>query len=122
MNEHDYLRENCVHGFTRKFDTRFLGQSSIHNNLFNQLFTTCIIGLKVPEELWLGHNISYDRLCTFGYEAYAHVPKELHAKLDSKSQNCIFIGYGLDGHFGYQLWDLESQSVICNNDVVFNET
>ena len=59
------------------------------------------LDFKVLEELWLGPKISHDRLCTFGYEAYAHVPKELHAKLDPKSQKWIFIGYGLDGHFGY---------------------
>ena len=44
---------------------------------------------KVPEELWLGHPVSYQRLRTFGCEAYAHVPKELRAKLDPKSRKCI---------------------------------
>lgn len=48
--------------------------------------------------------------------------KELRAKLDPKSQKCIFVGYGLDGQFGYCLWDLESQTVIRSSDVVFNET
>ena len=46
---------------------------------------------KVPEELWSGHSVSYQRLETFGCEAYAHVPKELRAKLDPKSCKCIFI-------------------------------
>ena len=60
---------------------------------------------------------------TFGCEAYAHVPKELRAKLDRKSQKCIFIGYELDGHFDYRLWDPQSQSIIYHSiDVVFNET
>ena len=57
------------------------------------------------EELWSGHKISYDRLHNFGYEAYAaHVPKELHAKLDLKSQKCIFIGYP-DGTKAWRFWD-----------------
>lgn len=60
---------------------------------------------KVPEELLTGHPMSYHGLKTFGCEAYAHVPKELHAKLNKKSRKCIFIGYGLDGQFGYCLWD-----------------
>ena len=52
----------------------------------------------------------------------AHVPKEICAKLDPKSQKCIFIGYRLDSQFGYRLWDPESQTVIHSSDVVFNET
>lgn len=67
--------------------------------------------------------MSYQRLKTFGYEAYVHVPKELRAKLDPKSRKCIFIGYGMDGQFGYHLWDPQSQTIICSSsDVVFNET
>ena len=48
----------------------------------------------VLEELWSGHKLSYDRLKTFGCEAYAHVPKELRAKLDPRARKCIFIDYG----------------------------
>lgn len=76
---------------------------------------------KVCEELWTKHLVFCHRLETFGCEAYAHVSKELHAKLDPKSQKCIFVGYGLDGQFGYCLWDPESRSILRNNDVVFNE-
>ena len=61
--------------------------------------------LQVLEELWSRHKVSYDRLRIFGYEAYVHVPKELRMKLDPKSRKCIFICYGLDGEFGYRLWD-----------------
>ena len=77
---------------------------------------------KIPEELWSGHSLSYDKLRTFGCEAYVHVPRELRANLDPKSRKCIFVGYGLDGQFGYRLWDPESRSILCSNDVVFNET
>ena len=77
---------------------------------------------QIPEELWTRKTPHYAHLRVFGCEAYAHVPKELCAKLDPKSQKCIFIGYGLDGHFGYQLSDPKSQSITCSTDVVFNET
>ena len=77
----------------------------------------------MPEELWSGHPVSYQRLRTFGCEAYAHVSKEIYVKLDPKSRKCIFIGYGMDGQFGYRLWDPESQTAIrSSSDVVFNET
>ena len=34
---------------------------------------------------------------------------------------CIFLGYGANGDFGYQLWDLENRKLIWSSDVVFNE-
>ena len=77
---------------------------------------------RVVEALWWGHKLSSDRPGTFGCEAYAHVPKELRAKLDPWAKKCIFIGYGQDDQFGYRLWDPESRSVIYSSDVVFNET
>lgn len=77
----------------------------------------------MPKELWKKHPLSYHRLKTFGCEAYAHVPKKLHAKLNPKSQKCIFIGYGLlDGQFGYHPWNPESWTIIHSSNVVFNET
>ena len=55
---------------------------------------------KVPKELWTGHRLSYDRLRTFGYEAYIHVPKELCSKLDLRSQKCIFVWLWI----GWSVW------------------
>ena len=48
----------------------------------------------VPKELWSKNKLSYDKLWTFDCEAYAHVPKEPHAKLDPRARKCIFVGYG----------------------------
>lgn len=58
------------------------------------------LNFKVPQKLWSGHKVTYDKLPTFGCEAYVHVPKELRAKLAPKSCKCILVGYGLDGQFG----------------------
>ena len=44
-------------------------------------------------------------LRVFGCEAYVHIPKTLRKKLDDKCRKCIFLGYGIDGQFGYRLWD-----------------
>ena len=49
------------------------------------------LNFKVPQELWSGHKVTYDRLRTFGCEAYVHVPKELRAKLAPKSRKCILL-------------------------------
>ena len=61
------------------------------------------IGLKVAQELWTGKTPHYAHLRVFGCEAYVHVPKTLRKKLDYKCRKCIFLGYGINGQFGYRL-------------------
>ena len=80
------------------------------------------LDFKIPEEAWTGRKLSYKQLRTFGCEAYAHVPKDLRAKLNFKSKKCIDVGYGLNGHFGYRLWDPKNNRIVCSSDVVFHET
>lgn len=63
------------------------------------------LGFQVPEEVWTGSPPSYGHLRVFGCEAYVHMPKEKHSKLDPKSKKCIFLGYGSSGEMGYRLWD-----------------
>lgn len=48
------------------------------------------------------------------------VPKEQWAKLNSKSVECIYFGYG-DDKFRYILWDPKNRKLIQNRDVVFKE-
>jgi hypothetical protein len=45
---------------------------------------------------------SYDHLRVFGCRAFVHIPKDERSKLDSKTKECIFLGYG-NGQFGYRL-------------------
>ncbi|MCO5591892.1 hypothetical protein L7F22_045885 [Adiantum nelumboides] len=58
------------------------------------------LNFKIPQEMWTGKKPNYDRLRVFGCEAFSHIPKVLHKKLDPKSHKCIFIGYGVDGEMG----------------------
>ncbi|KAK3021867.1 LOW QUALITY PROTEIN: hypothetical protein RJ639_047789 [Escallonia herrerae] len=53
--------------------------------------------------------------------AYAHIDKKERKKLDSKSQKCVFIGYGGD-EYGYRLWDYEHNKIIRSRDVIFDES
>eukprot|EP01018_Ginkgo_biloba_P016508 Gb_19105 [translate_table: standard] len=78
------------------------------------------LGDKTPYEVWYGDKPSLIHLRVFGCEAYVHVPKEKRTKLDYKAQKCIFIGYG-DGINGYKCWNLESQKIVYNHDVIFRE-
>ena len=33
--------------------------------------------------------------CVFGYDAYAHVPKDQWGKFDEKPKNLMFVGYNV---------------------------
>ena len=42
-------------------------------------------------------------------------------KLAPRATKCIFLGYRIDGEFGYRVWNPENRKLIRNNNVVFNE-
>ncbi|KAK3030615.1 hypothetical protein RJ639_039975 [Escallonia herrerae] len=75
----------------------------------------------IPEEEWSGKPGIYSFLRVFGCIAYAHIDKEERKKHDSKSQKCVFIGYGGD-EYGYRLWDYEHNKIIRSRDVIFDES
>jgi hypothetical protein len=50
------------------------------------------------------------------------MPKDECRKLKSRSRKCVFLGYGLDGCFGYRSWDPEAHQVVRSSDMVFNES
>ncbi|XP_057972666.1 uncharacterized protein LOC131160801 [Malania oleifera] len=60
--------------------------------------------VDVQEMVWTRKNVSYDHLRVFGCKAFVHIPKDERSKPDVKTQQCIFLGYGLDV-FGYRLYD-----------------
>ena len=57
---------------------------------------SALLGFDVPEKVWTGKEISYNRLKVFECKIFIHVPKERRSKLDDKALPCIFIGYGND--------------------------
>jgi hypothetical protein len=74
----------------------------------------------VPNRFWTGNDVSYNHLMVFGCRAFVHVPKDERSKLDSKSKECIFLGYGNE-EFGYQLWDPVAKKIIRSRYVIFFE-
>ncbi|MCI47137.1 retrovirus-related pol polyprotein from transposon tnt 1-94, partial [Trifolium medium] len=64
--------------------------------------------------------VYYNHLKVFGCRAFVHVPKDERSKLDSKSKECIFLGYGNE-EFEYRLWDPVEKKIIRSRDVVFFE-
>ncbi|VFQ97325.1 unnamed protein product [Cuscuta campestris] len=52
--------------------------------------------------------------------AFVHVPKDERSKLDVKTRQCIFVGYGYD-EFGYRLYDHVEKKLVRSRDVIFME-
>ena len=74
----------------------------------------------VPDKVWSGNNVSYDHLKVFGCKTFMHVPKDERSKLDVKTRQCIFVGYGQD-EFGYRFFDPVEKKLVRSRDVVFFE-
>ena len=70
------------------------------------------IRLEVPQALWSGKQLTYDRLRIFGCEGYVFIPRDKRTKVAPHATKCIFLGYGTDGDFGYRLWDPENRKLI----------
>ena len=61
------------------------------------------LGLQIPQELWTGNKVNYDKLRIFGCEAFALILKDECLKLEPRSRKCVFLGYEPDGEIGYRL-------------------
>lgn len=84
------------------------------------LTPTRSLGGMTPWEAWHGTKPDVSHLRVFGSKAYAHVPKDNRRKLDSKTQECVLVGYSEDSK-GYLLWDSAARKVIVRRDVLFDE-
>lgn len=73
--------------------------------------------LTTPEEIWSGRRPDLSHLRVFGCIAMAHIPKEKRKKLDVKSTQCIFVGYGNESK-GYRLFNEETGKIVTARDVV----
>jgi hypothetical protein len=74
---------------------------------------------KTPWELFHGSKPDVGQVRAFGALAYAHVPKQLRKKLDSRAERGVMVGYATNTK-GYRL-QLGNGTVIISRDVVFDE-
>ena len=75
-------------------------------------------GDEVPARIWYDRKPNISNMRVYGSMAYAHVPKEMRKKFDSKAEECIMIGYSTTG---YRLWSIERQKIIVAKNVIFKE-
>ncbi|RDX60738.1 hypothetical protein CR513_61094, partial [Mucuna pruriens] len=78
------------------------------------------LNTEVLNKNWFSKDVKYDHLRVFGCKAFVHVPKNERSKLDMKTRQCIFIGYGQD-EYGYKLYDLVEKKLARSCDVQFIE-
>jgi hypothetical protein len=75
----------------------------------------------VSNRVYYGKKFTYDHLKVFGCKAFVHIPQDERSKLDSKTRQCIFLGYGGD-QFSYKLFDPIARKFVRRGlDIVFVE-
>ena len=72
---------------------------------------------KIPEELWITHEVDLSNLRRFGCLAYVHSSE---GKLFPRAKKCVFTGYP-EGVKGYKVWLLDEKKVVISRSVVFRE-
>lgn len=82
---------------------------------------TSAIRDKVPEEVWFGKKIDVSNFRIFGCKVMVHVPHQKRQKWDSKSEECIFVGYCPDTK-GYRVYNPNKKRMYISRDVVFMES
>ena len=87
--------------------------------ILNRVASRTLHGLT-PYEKWTGSKPNVSHLCVFGNLAYSHIPKEIRQKLDSKTRECMFVGYANNSK-AYRLWCPAQQRIIISRDVIFDE-
>ena len=75
---------------------------------------------ETPFTKWYGYKPDVSHFKEFGSVCYAHVPKQVRKKLDSKAQECLFLGYCTTSK-AYRLWSVRKRKVLHSRDVIFDE-
>lgn len=85
-----------------KLPNTFWGEAMMTAVDVINLSPTARLNGDVPNKFWTGKNVSYNHLKVFRCRAFVHIPTDERSKLDAKSKECIFLGYGNE-EFGYGL-------------------
>nr|PNR60462.1 hypothetical protein PHYPA_003255 [Physcomitrium patens] len=90
------------------------------NYLQNRSPTKSVQVTKTPFELWYKRQPNLSYLKIFGCKAHVFISKETRKKLDSHSQEAIFLGYSEESK-AYRLINIQSQQILISRDILFNE-
>nr|KYP52472.1 Retrovirus-related Pol polyprotein from transposon TNT 1-94 [Cajanus cajan] len=119
MNKTLVERVRCML-FEAKLLKPFLGEALLAIVHVINLSPAVALNTEVSDKFWFDKNVSYDYLRVFGCKTFVYVPKDERSKLDTKTRQCIFIGYG-HNEFGYMLYDPIEKKLVRSCDVQFME-
>jgi transposase InsO family protein len=75
---------------------------------------------NTPDQLYYQTLPRVDHLRIFGSICYLHVLKESRSKLESKTKQCIFLGYD-DQSKAYRVYDPIHKRIYISQDIIFDE-
>ncbi|RDX71970.1 hypothetical protein CR513_48611, partial [Mucuna pruriens] len=103
-----------------KLPKHFWGEALYTTMHVINLSPTVALNTEVPDKIWFGKDVKYDHLRVFDCKAFVHVQKDERSKLDMKTRQYIFIGYGHD-EYGYRMYDPVKKKLVRSRDVQFME-
>ncbi|RDX68336.1 hypothetical protein CR513_52691, partial [Mucuna pruriens] len=104
MNKILIERVRCILS-EAKFPKHFWGKTLYTTMHVINLSPVVALNTEVLDKIWFDKYVKYDHLRVFDCKTFVHVAKDEKSKLDMKTKQCIFIGYGQD-EYGNKLYDL----------------
>ena len=92
MNRTFYDRIRCMFSHA-KLPKSFWGEAMRTTVDLINLSPSYPLKGDIPKRVWTGKFVSFGHLRVFGCSAFVHVPRDEQSKLDSKTKQCIFLGY-----------------------------
>ena len=87
--------------------------------ILNRISSRTLHG-ETPFTKWYGYKPDVSHFKEFGSVCYAHVPKQVRKKLDSKAHECLFLGFCPTSK-AYRLWSIHKRKILHSRDVIFDE-
>lgn len=104
-----------------KRERYLLSQAQLRGSFLGKALSTIIYALNltlsvslqfdVPDKVQTGKDVTYDHMHVFGCKSFVYILKDEMYKLDVKTKQFIFLGYGQD-EFSYKLYDPADKKLV----------
>ncbi|XP_074298220.1 uncharacterized protein LOC141629048 [Silene latifolia] len=120
MKHRHFLETARALRFHAQLPIRFWGDCLLSATYLINKMPSSVLNWQTPHELLFHTKPAYDKLRVFGNLCYATRPPTITDKFLPRARKCMFIGYPL-AKKGYKLYNLDTNDVFVNRDVVFYE-